>query len=1052
VAAILRITDGTTRISLLTRGGARSGFHLKEWRPSVATYKLGGIWRDSPFSDGRKMADNQWQHPIETITLHLLDTSIDGNAQRISDLRRMLEKAVQYWTTDWQNEIVWIEARSKCETNIRYATLYDARIQNDADPYQQPLISPRSPIQRALTFLFERGHWSSHPPGSSTCVELSAQQDWHYEVDWELNSSQPGDTTRVLYGDEPCGYLFAGDEGDIWRTDDPSTLNNWTNHGTDPNDLDVYAITKAPNGHLFASGYGTGSGRTNVSTDCGANWTEYIAGTPRGTRSYGSLCASSDGNLYLATGNTLGVPALLRTDPAAAALWVVAISSGAWDQVRCIAELDTNRMILGVENTDGDGEVWISDDYWATSKKTFTLGWYPTYLFVTAEGLILMGTSGGSIYSSVDGTVWEERWNGGDGSVCAIDQADDGTVKCTNYVAGGIGGTSRVFVSGDGGYTWNTDELVTAARNHTYALLWSSFLPVGGQWFTSVDTHALGFPEIYALDNIVDLGRAATCDDEVFLVNHRAELNITNVKVYEDGVGYSDEFPAAIFPFDLLPGSTSVDDAVYFGVDTDFQDSGDPPIDNLVFDIGTPGYDISIRWEYYAGAWTTLTVQDGTDAGTGPLTKSGVNSVHWEPPGDWEATDIDGVTALWVRLYVYGAPGGDEEIPTQDNRNVYSCRWPRVDLAAAQVPGTLDALAHHILRMRSDGPNGSGPDLYGNRILVGLRSIDRGADFTAYLNCADEQNPVGIECSLGASTTFINYLDAAPGRAVHYAPTGYQAMAMRVRFGLANTLARQFHGSYRAFLRCRQTVGASGDIRVRLYIGTPWGSDDYWSQIRSIPETLGFNKLIDFGEVKLPLSQLLSTERIATTRIEVHAETTTAGVTSAMVPMSTWMGAGILAPYDTGVQSGVSPTNLDSWTTAQLWYDGSTILGDFPGLYFLDLILIPSDEWMGDFVDEALSVSTAWSNGKVFEIDSIVYPKTEMRGIVRHSATDAINAIYVPLTPGPAMLQPNAQQRLWVLVDKSDTTYTPDWNCSPHIGMSAQSYRVSRYLGMRGGR
>jgi hypothetical protein len=186
--------------------------------------------------------------------------------------------------------------------------------------------------------------------------------------------------------------------------------------------------------------------------------------------------------------------------------------------------------------------------------------------------------------------------------------------------------------------------------------------------------------------------------------------------------------------------------------------------------------------------------------------------------------------------------------------------------------------------------------------------------------------------------------------------------------------------------------------------------------------------------------------------MEVHAECTTGGAGTPMMTMGTWMSNRIVAPYDTAPQGGVNPTDMDHHSSAQLWYDGTALTGDFPGIYFLDLILIPSDEWIGDFVDEALSASTALSAGRLFEIDSTGYPKTEMRGLVRSVSTDAINAIYVPLTPGPAVLQPNADQRLWFLFDKSNSLYSPDWDSSPHISLTVQGSRVSRYLGMRGDR
>jgi len=671
---------------------------------------------------------------------------------------------------------------------------------------------------------------------------------------------------------------------------------------------------------------------------------------------------------------------------------------------------------------------------------------------VTADSLILGGTSDGNIYSSVDGTQWELQGvvGGIAGLVSAIDQDGNGIIKCSTQ-------DEHVTVSGDGGHSWDDTELVLAVSS-TYGLYWSSFLPTGGQWFCGVDSGA--GTDIYALDNIVTVGRSATCDDEVFAVNHRSELNVTHVKVFDATAAppndYVDEFPAAAFSFDLLPAAPAINDAVYFCIDTALQTNGDPPLDNLVFDIDTPAYDLSLRWEYYNGAWATLDVQDGTDAGGGPFTRSGVNNVSWGPPSDWTTLAVDGVTGLWVRCFSYAAVGANPVAPTQQNRNVYTVNWPRVDIDDAQVPGTLMALARHILTMRSDedGYASGVPDLYANRVMMGLRQIERGgidcSDFTAYLNCADEQNPVGIACSLGGATSFIDFLDHAPGRVARYAPSGVESMAMRVRFELEGTLARQFHGKYRAFARVRQYDGDLGTITMRLYVGSPWGADEYWSKIKTIPGTDGFNKLIDFGEIELPLARVLTpSEYPSTTSIELHAACTS-DLTIFMNSLGRWMSSTILAPPNNTSQSGISPTDFDHWTTNRIWYDMLTPVGEYPEIYFLDFILLPTDEWFGDYVDDVLSTSTPLQEARYLELDSIANPRERLRPLIKNAATDGIAAVYEPQSPGPVLLQPQADQRLWYLFDRSATTGTGDWDASSHILLSGQTRRMARYLGMRG--
>jgi hypothetical protein len=91
----------------------------------------------------------------------------------------MLEKAANYWATDWQDEPVWIEARASEETNLRYGLIVQGRIPEDENPFSQPFLQPmcESAMDR-MTLVVERTHWTENQPGVGTAVELSAVETW----------------------------------------------------------------------------------------------------------------------------------------------------------------------------------------------------------------------------------------------------------------------------------------------------------------------------------------------------------------------------------------------------------------------------------------------------------------------------------------------------------------------------------------------------------------------------------------------------------------------------------------------------------------------------------------------------------------------------------------------------------------------------------------------------------------------------------------------------------------------------------------------------------
>ena len=185
---LYRITDGTTTINLI------NGLNLIQadpdafLRPALPPWKGGGTWQSSPLSDGRRLVNRQFGNINDTHAIKLgyaSGTTQDQIVYALQELFRLLEKAVQYWVTDWQNEPVWIEARSSCETNIRYALVQAWDLPNLDDPYRPPFdVISELVAMDELVLGLEHTFWMAYAPGNEPCVELSGKQNR-----WPTNGS-----------------------------------------------------------------------------------------------------------------------------------------------------------------------------------------------------------------------------------------------------------------------------------------------------------------------------------------------------------------------------------------------------------------------------------------------------------------------------------------------------------------------------------------------------------------------------------------------------------------------------------------------------------------------------------------------------------------------------------------------------------------------------------------------------------------------------------------------------------------------------------------------
>ena len=173
---LFAITNGTLRVSFFGKG---SGIHIVDWTPSVADDKDGGTWQSSAITDGRQLILRPRNNIVDTLTLTFNEHNIDAVVRDSQNLRRLLELAMQFWTTKWQNTPVWIEARGDCETNTRYAQIYGYSTPNDDNPFEAPLGGyGLLHGMESFPLVIEHGFWKPYPPGKSECLPISADDCW----------------------------------------------------------------------------------------------------------------------------------------------------------------------------------------------------------------------------------------------------------------------------------------------------------------------------------------------------------------------------------------------------------------------------------------------------------------------------------------------------------------------------------------------------------------------------------------------------------------------------------------------------------------------------------------------------------------------------------------------------------------------------------------------------------------------------------------------------------------------------------------------------------
>lgn len=958
--SVLAITDGTTRVNLLAK---TNGFHLSDWPPQPPTLKGGGVWNDSPLADGRELAVRKWTNATESITLSLNGGTQEQVIRNLQDLLRLLEKAADYWVTEWHNQPVWLEAVSSCETNKRYALVMGYGLTGESNPYAPPFAGDAPPAYEALSLSIEHGPWLSQPPGVGECVAASTTQasPFGFEVNTSLPASNVYDIIQLS-----TGRLLATDSAHVWRTDDGGAT-PWVDAAAPPPAGIQYAIEEdTTNNWIFilvaASVY--------RSVDGGANWVNRAANVGAAISFHNMAFRASDGYTYLA------------------------------------------------DSRPAEKKVKRSNDGFATAATVLDVSPATPASVVIAGAYILVNTTTGTVWRSSNGTTWTVVGPSiaggrlvypGDGYLYKLpiggtdlwrssDFGDTWIKVATFPVAIGTSTANLAYLSGQG------YRLTSSAATNT---IWYS--PNAIDWmkiYDDVAVHGCSFDsannKVYVgrLGDIISsllgatVGQEATCLPSNLLVNKSNLAQLTNILVYDAApVTWTSEFPAGAFPFNLFPAVPAVGDILYIGSDP----TNGGVFNNVVFNIAQTGA-FTIVWEYSngAGGWPALTCVDGTLG----FVASGVHCLSFPSPSNWASEAANGITDFWIRARITAIPAAPITA-TQATRDIYTSVWSGLTIAASAVKGDIAALLEAWLTNASDSDGAAGggtPDSWSNRIILGLRSASRGAYFQPFLNISDVQQPVGVSIAGTAATVAAADTTTATGRRYTHTGTGTSTWADQIIFTLSPTVASSFSGRFRIFLRAYQTNGVVGDVRFRAKIVHGSGGLSYIGDYALAPAIATW-QLIDLGSFILPPSSQLKAT-------------------------------------DLGNQMQI---------VLQIWSSAARTV------YLFDLALVPTDEWSADLVDGVLVAGSEVGAGQQMDVDSISNPKSILRALVRAAGSDTgyISSIYQPIASGPAILQSNAEQRLFVLCAKYQSGV---WYSLPSTAHFAKLEAAFRYFSLRGNR
>lgn len=150
------------------------------WSPQIAATKSGGVWADSPITDGRTLLAAPEGNVTEKMTLVIADRSYLAVVKALSGLTQMARDCRDFWQTATQTDQVYLVWKAKCGAGEQYALLYNIEVATEYKDGPDPIINATITLER-------EPFWRGLPPGANPKL-------WTFYV----NNQQIGLGSKVL--------------------------------------------------------------------------------------------------------------------------------------------------------------------------------------------------------------------------------------------------------------------------------------------------------------------------------------------------------------------------------------------------------------------------------------------------------------------------------------------------------------------------------------------------------------------------------------------------------------------------------------------------------------------------------------------------------------------------------------------------------------------------------------------------------------------------------------------------------------------------------------
>jgi hypothetical protein len=278
------LTDGTTTVDLL--GKNVGAFSIKEWIPTTPAVKGEGIWLDNPLIDGRQLAIRKQTNIIENFTLTVKGQSQSDIYSAIRALRRMLDRAIKFWTDPQRfTSPVYLIIQYPEETQAYQSVVYDYRLPAYADPWNTPMWNGTHPVTDDFALTIERGY---RVPMGNICADLNYDYVTFPVVASNFSPAQSADDARITISTTSISltsYLYVGQGWGTGIRFDNVTI---------PAGATITRARLVVTSHMAPSGYKpdiTFKGEANVAPAVFSTYANFI-GRTRTTASY--VLAGSD--------------------------------------------------------------------------------------------------------------------------------------------------------------------------------------------------------------------------------------------------------------------------------------------------------------------------------------------------------------------------------------------------------------------------------------------------------------------------------------------------------------------------------------------------------------------------------------------------------------------------------------------------------------------------------------------------------------------------------------------------------------------------------------